>query len=57
VARAGIAVSRAKNAENAAKIALSEVRAGDVVLVKGSRGVAAEVVVEALVRVRGTKQA
>jgi UDP-N-acetylmuramoyl-tripeptide--D-alanyl-D-alanine ligase len=45
------------NSETAAKIAVSEVRAGDVVLVKGSRGVGAEVVVEALKRARGVAKA
>ncbi len=45
------------NAQTASEIAVSEVRAGDVVLVKGSRGVGAEVVVEALKRARGVAKA
>ena len=52
-ARAGVTIKSALDAESASKIALSEVLPGDAVLVKASRGVAAEVVVEALVQARG----
>ncbi|MGH7280992.1 MAG: UDP-N-acetylmuramoyl-tripeptide--D-alanyl-D-alanine ligase, partial [Polyangiaceae bacterium] len=52
-AAAGVQVFRAKNARNAAKIAVSEIGPKDVVLVKASRGVAAEVVVDALIEARG----
>jgi UDP-N-acetylmuramoyl-tripeptide--D-alanyl-D-alanine ligase len=44
----GVEVHRAPDAKAAAEIAVRAVRAGDVVLVKGSRGVATEVVVTAL---------
>ena len=44
----GVEVHSAEDAKAAATIALGVVRAGDVVLVKGSRGVATEVVAEAL---------
>jgi len=53
----GVAVRRAASAKEAAEIAAREVRAGDVVLVKGSRGVAAEVVVEALRAAAGAPRA
>ena len=49
----GVRVLRASNAGNAAKMAVSEIGPKDVVLVKASRGVAAEVVVEALAEARG----
>ena len=52
-ARAGKKVCFAKNAEEAAAAVLSRVLPGDVVLVKGSRGVATETVVRALVAARG----
>ncbi len=51
----GVPVRRAKDARGAAKLAVAEIGAGDVVLVKASRGVAAEVVVEALEQARGGK--
>ena len=53
----GVAVKRAEDAQSAAKIAVSETGPGDVVLVKASRGVAAEVVVQALQQARGGKGA
>lgn len=52
-AASGIDVRRAEDARNAAKIAVSEITSKDVVLVKASRGVAAEIVVEALIEARG----
>jgi UDP-N-acetylmuramoyl-tripeptide--D-alanyl-D-alanine ligase len=52
-AGAGKSACFAKNAEEAAALALSHVLPGDVVLVKGSRGVATEKVVRALVAARG----
>ncbi|MEO8876294.1 MAG: UDP-N-acetylmuramoylalanyl-D-glutamyl-2, 6-diaminopimelate--D-alanyl-D-alanine ligase, partial [Polyangiaceae bacterium] len=55
-AQSGVAVKSAPDSPSAAKIAVFEVRAGDAVLVKASRGVAAEVVVEALVSARGEAQ-
>jgi UDP-N-acetylmuramoyl-tripeptide--D-alanyl-D-alanine ligase len=50
---AGIEVALGADAEEAASLATSLVNAGDVVLVKASRGVGAECVVEALVRAGG----
>ncbi len=52
-ARAGVAALRATSALDAAELATQLVEPGDVVLVKASRGVGAEVVVEALVRAGG----
>lgn len=52
-ARAGVAAVRAADAPEAAKLATSLVSAGDVVLVKASRSVGAECVVDALVRAAG----
>lgn len=52
-AAAGITVHKARSTEEAAEIACREVRAGDVVLVKGSRSVGTEKIVEALVKARG----
>jgi UDP-N-acetylmuramoyl-tripeptide--D-alanyl-D-alanine ligase len=49
-AAAGVEVVRAASAEEAARTAVERVRPRDVVLVKASRGVGAERVVEALVR-------
>jgi UDP-N-acetylmuramoyl-tripeptide--D-alanyl-D-alanine ligase len=46
---AGLPVLRAKDAEDAGKLAMSQVSGKDVVLVKASRGVRAERVIEALV--------
>jgi UDP-N-acetylmuramoyl-tripeptide--D-alanyl-D-alanine ligase len=48
--QAGVAVQRGANTEDAARRATLIVRPGDVVLVKASRGVGAERVVDALVR-------
>ena len=53
VEKAGISVFKASSAEEAASVACREVRAGDAVLVKGSRSVGAERVVHALVQARG----
>lgn len=50
---AGLPVRLGKDAEGAAKLAATLVNAGDVVLVKASRGVGAERVVEALIRAGG----
>jgi UDP-N-acetylmuramoyl-tripeptide--D-alanyl-D-alanine ligase len=44
----GIAVLEAKTTEEAAQIACAEIRSGDAVLLKGSRGAAVEKVLEAL---------
>ncbi|HEX3770019.1 MAG TPA: UDP-N-acetylmuramoyl-tripeptide--D-alanyl-D-alanine ligase [Polyangiaceae bacterium] len=49
----GVAIARGSSAIDAASLAVSNVRAGDVVLVKASRSVGAERVVEALVEARG----
>jgi UDP-N-acetylmuramoyl-tripeptide--D-alanyl-D-alanine ligase len=49
----GVVASRAVDAAGAAAVAASQVRAGDVVLVKASRAVGAERVVEALARAHG----
>jgi UDP-N-acetylmuramoyl-tripeptide--D-alanyl-D-alanine ligase len=50
---AGLPVGLGKDTEEAAKLAATLVNAGDVVLVKASRGVGAERVVEALIRAGG----
>ena len=52
-AAAGARVLRAEDARSAAKMVALEIAPKDVVLVKASRGVAAEVVVDALVEARG----
>ncbi len=49
----GVAGTRAVDVEDAGRVAAAHVRAGDVVLVKASRSVGAERVVEALVRACG----
>jgi UDP-N-acetylmuramoyl-tripeptide--D-alanyl-D-alanine ligase len=49
VRRANVAAAFAKSSDDAAELALDVVRPGDVVLVKGSRGVATEKIVAALV--------
>jgi UDP-N-acetylmuramoyl-tripeptide--D-alanyl-D-alanine ligase len=51
----GIRSFNAENAAAAAEWLLNEVRDGDVILVKASRSVGAEVVVEALARALGTE--
>jgi UDP-N-acetylmuramoyl-tripeptide--D-alanyl-D-alanine ligase len=51
--RAGVAAARAIDTLDAARLATALVGARDIVLVKASRGVGAERVVEALVRARG----
>ena len=56
-AEGGIPVIIAASAAEAATIAQREVRPSDVVLVKGSRSVGTEVVVNALLSSRGTKVA
>jgi UDP-N-acetylmuramoyl-tripeptide--D-alanyl-D-alanine ligase len=53
----GIEVHTAASAAEAARTAVSLARAGDVVLVKGSRSVGAEAVVRALELARGKKEA
>jgi UDP-N-acetylmuramoyl-tripeptide--D-alanyl-D-alanine ligase len=49
----GVAVAHAADAEEAARVAVARVEPGDVVLVKASRSVGAERVIEALLRARG----
>ncbi len=51
--QAGVSVARGRDASDAARLAAFLVSAGDVVLVKASRSVGAESVVEALVRAGG----
>jgi UDP-N-acetylmuramoyl-tripeptide--D-alanyl-D-alanine ligase len=52
-ARAGVEAARAADADEAARVAVERVKPGDIVLVKASRSVGAERVVEALARARG----
>jgi UDP-N-acetylmuramoyl-tripeptide--D-alanyl-D-alanine ligase len=54
-ARLGIAVSVGRDVDDVARIAVERVRPGDSVLVKASRSVGAERVVEALVRAHGVR--
>jgi UDP-N-acetylmuramoyl-tripeptide--D-alanyl-D-alanine ligase len=51
--RLGVVVSRGRDAEEAARIAVEQFRAGDAVLVKASRSVGAERVVDALLHAHG----
>ncbi len=51
----GISTHKARSVEEAAEIALREVRAGDAVLVKGSRSVGTERVVDALIKACGAR--
>jgi UDP-N-acetylmuramoyl-tripeptide--D-alanyl-D-alanine ligase len=51
--RLGVAVARGRDADDAARIAVAQVRAGDFVLVKASRSVGAERVVDALLQAHG----
>lgn len=55
--RRGVAIVLAGDALSAANIAVDRVRSGDVVLVKASRSVGTERVVDALVRARGEEEA
>jgi UDP-N-acetylmuramoyl-tripeptide--D-alanyl-D-alanine ligase len=52
-AKRGVRGIKGRSTEDAAEIALREVRAGDAVLVKGSRSVGTESIVTALVQARG----
>jgi UDP-N-acetylmuramoyl-tripeptide--D-alanyl-D-alanine ligase len=54
--RRGVAIELAQNADGAARLALDRVRPGDAVLVKASRSVGAERVVEALVQAYGEER-
>jgi UDP-N-acetylmuramoyl-tripeptide--D-alanyl-D-alanine ligase len=56
-ARRGVAVSVGRDVDDAARLAIERVRPGDSVLVKASRSVGAERVVEALVRAHGAHAA
>ncbi len=51
--RGSVSVVRAADADEAARVAVERVAPGDVVLVKASRSVGAERIVEALARARG----
>ncbi len=57
VERAGKSAAFAENAEQALPLVSARVRPGDVVLVKGSRSIATEKIVRALVEERGKKLA
>jgi UDP-N-acetylmuramoyl-tripeptide--D-alanyl-D-alanine ligase len=52
-ARGGVDGARATSADDAARVAVTHIRAGDVVLVKASRSVGAERIVAALAQARG----